>query len=160
MTYWNSQLPVYCLFDPILILFNFFLIYKYDVRIKHDQIDEMILSKSLDDSQNPTIWRYRPIISSLVSICLGVCFTVLASWSDTNSSLCSIIYAPNLIKLSKSSSFTKWTDENFAGTIPVHTVTYCLTRISYLLHSIFCVWNGTASIYRIVSPNAIWVHLN
>ena len=34
------------LFDQVMILFYFFSIYKCDVRIKHDQIDEMIPSKS------------------------------------------------------------------------------------------------------------------
>ena len=43
--YWK-KLTVLYLFDQVMILFYFFSIYKCDVRIKHDQIDEMIPSKS------------------------------------------------------------------------------------------------------------------
>lgn len=100
------------LFDQVMILFYFFSIYKCDVRIKHDQIDEMIPSKSWDESPNPTIWLYRPMISSLVSICSGVCFTV------TNSSICS---------KSQSKSLDRGADNFLIAYTVIVTVLYCST---------------------------------
>ena len=46
LTFSNKKITFCCKFEQVLILFNFFSIYKCDVRIKHDQIDEMIPSKS------------------------------------------------------------------------------------------------------------------
>ena len=108
------------LFDQVMILFDFFSIFKCDVRIKHNQIDEMIPSKSSDESPNPTIWLYRPVISSLVSICSGVCFTVAV--------LRTLVYVPNL-----SPNHGCSTDEPY-----ISTGTYYLTRMNDLSNFIYC----------------------